>query len=87
MRSRSARRASTGRWCGARISRASPASRRRSSASAAVEGRKRFRGILRGLEDDEVVVEEEGALVRIPFASVRKAKLTLSPALLARAGG
>ena len=53
----------------------------------AVEGRKRFRGILRGLEDDEVVVEEDGALVRIPFTSVGKAKLTLSPALLARASG
>ena len=53
----------------------------------AVEGRKRFRGILRGLEDDEVVVEEDGAVVRIPFTSVKKAKLTLSPALLARASG
>ena len=51
----------------------------------AVGGRKRFRGIVRGLEDDEVVVEEEGASVRIPFTSVRKAKLTLSPALLAPA--
>ena len=28
----------------------------------AVEGRKRFRGIVRGLEDDEVVVEEAGRL-------------------------
>ena len=47
-----------------------------------VEGQKRFRGILRGLEDDAVVIEQEGGAVRIPFASVRKAKLTLSDALL-----
>ena len=53
----------------------------------AVAGRKRFRGIVRGLEGDEVVVEEEGAVLRIPFPSVKKAKLTLSPALLARASG
>ena len=53
----------------------------------AVAGRKRFRGIVRGLEGDEVVVEEDGAVLRIPFPSVKKAKLTLSPALLARASG
>lgn len=53
----------------------------------AVEGRKRYRGIVRGLENDEVVVEEEGKLVLIPFTAVKKAKLTLSPALLARARG
>jgi ribosome maturation factor RimP len=50
----------------------------------AVAGRKRYRGIVRGLENDDVVVEEQGTLLRIPFASVKKAKLTLSPALLAR---
>jgi ribosome maturation factor RimP len=53
----------------------------------AVDGRKRYRGIVRGLENDEVVVEEEGKLVLIPFTAVKKAKLTLSPALLARASG
>lgn len=52
----------------------------------AVDGRKRFRGLLRGLEQDEIVVEEENAApVRLPFASIKKAKLTLSPALLRRA--
>ena len=53
----------------------------------AVAGRKRFRGILRGLEGDEVLVEEPGAVTRIPFSAVKKAKLTLSPALLAQASG
>jgi ribosome maturation factor RimP len=47
-----------------------------------VEGQKKFRGILRGLEDDAVVIELEDGLVRVPFASVSKAKLTLSEALL-----
>ena len=53
----------------------------------AVQGRKRFKGLLRGLEDDEVVIEEAGARVMIPFASVKKAKLTLSAELLAHAAG
>ena len=47
-----------------------------------VAGRKRFRGLVRGLEDDAVLVEQESELVRIPFASVKKAKLTLSEALI-----
>lgn len=50
-----------------------------------VAGRKRFRGIVRGLEAEEVLVEQDGEAIRIPFASIRKAKLTLSEALLKRA--
>ena len=53
----------------------------------AIQGRKRFKGLLRGLEGDEVVIEEAGARVMIPFASVKKAKLTLSAELLAHAAG
>jgi ribosome maturation factor RimP len=45
-------------------------------------GQRRFRGTLRGLENDAVLIEQESGLVSIPFASVRKAKLTLSEALL-----
>lgn len=58
-------------------------------------GRKRFTGIVEGLDgggeggDEEAVVllrqEGGGEPVRIPFRSVRKAKLTLSEALLKRA--
>ena len=50
-----------------------------------VAGRKRFHGIVRGLDEgeDAVLVEQEkGELIKIPFASVKKAKLTLSEALL-----
>ena len=53
----------------------------------AVQGRKRFKGLLRGLEGTEVVIEEAGARMSIPFDSVRKAKLVLSADLLARAAG
>lgn len=47
-----------------------------------VGGRKRFTGLIEGLERDEVLLRQEGELVRIPFGSVRKAKLTLSEALM-----
>ena len=53
----------------------------------AVQGRKRFKGLLSGLEGTEVVIEEAGARMSIPFDSVRKAKLVLSADLLARAAG
>jgi ribosome maturation factor RimP len=53
----------------------------------ALDGRKRFRGVVLGVEGDEVVVEEPGGRTRIPFAAVKKAKLTLAPGPLARAGG
>jgi ribosome maturation factor RimP len=52
-----------------------------------IEGQRRFRGILRGLEGDDVVlVKQTAGLVRIPYASVKKAKLTLSEALLGDGG-
>lgn len=50
-------------------------------------GRKRFTGLLEGLADGEVLLRQEGELVRIPLAAVRKAKLTLSDALLRHAAG
>jgi ribosome maturation factor RimP len=50
--------------------------------AAPLAGRRRFIGLLEGLENDEVLLRQEGELVRIPFDSVSKAKLTLSEALL-----
>jgi ribosome maturation factor RimP len=53
-----------------------------------IGGRKRFTGLLEGLEGEEVLLlRQEGELVRIPLASVKKAKLTLSEALLKSASG
>ena len=50
----------------------------------AVEGRKRFRGEIQGLDgrDFVTIVEETGAFA-IPFADIVKAKLVLNDALLA----
>jgi ribosome maturation factor RimP len=54
-----------------------------------IDGRRRFRGVVRGLDagEDVVLLEQEpGGLVRIPYASVKKAKLALSEALLGGGG-
>jgi ribosome maturation factor RimP len=52
-----------------------------------IGGRKRFTGLLEGLEGEEVLLRQAGDLVRIPLASVKRAKLTLSEALLKSASG
>jgi ribosome maturation factor RimP len=49
-----------------------------------LDGRKRFKGVLLGLEGDEVRVRlEDGAEVRLPLARVARAKLVLTDALIA----
>lgn len=50
------------------------------------EGRKRFRGVLAGVEGDNVGVDLEGEAhtALVPFAWITDAKLTLSDALLKR---
>lgn len=50
-----------------------------------IEGRKRFRGAIEGVEEDEVVMTVEGARYRLPFDQIRKARLVLTDALLASA--
>lgn len=48
------------------------------------DGRRRFRGVLRGMEDEDVLVEEdEGAVVRLPFGLIEEARLVLTDALIA----
>lgn len=42
-----------------------------------VDGRQVHRGILKGLEGDEVLVEVKGALVRLPLEEIAKARLDL----------
>ena len=51
---------------------------------APIEGRKRFTGLLRGLEGDVLKMEVEGVLVEIPLIEVDSAKL--APELLAAKG-
>lgn len=42
---------------------------------APVEGRRRYQGFLKGLEDGRIVLENEGALVRLERAGVEEARL------------
>jgi ribosome maturation factor RimP len=50
------------------------------------EGRKRFRGVLAGVEDDNIGIDLEGedATAMVPFAWVVEAKLILTDALMKR---
>lgn len=50
-----------------------------------IEGRKRFRGQLLGIEDDEIKIRLAEGEQRIPYRAVRKAKLVLTDELLAAA--
>ncbi len=57
-------------------------------AGEPVEGRKRWRGIVQGLEGEGetalvLVTLDDGALARVPFAALAKAKLVLTDALIA----
>src|SRR5262245_62262785 len=53
-----------------------------------IDGRRRFRGVLRGLEDEAVVVERldakpnEDARVLLPLSELAEAKLVLTDALV-----
>ena len=52
-------------------------------AERMIDGRKRFKGVLDGLDaEDRVLVTDEKGSAAVPFAEVRKAKLILTDALL-----
>jgi ribosome maturation factor RimP len=51
-----------------------------------IEGRKRFRGRLKGIDGDDVTLVAEGAVWRLPFAEVTRAKLVLTDELIAAGG-
>jgi ribosome maturation factor RimP len=50
---------------------------------APMDGRKRFRGKLLGLDGTDVAIETQGARVSFPFKTVQEAKLVLTDALIA----
>ncbi|CAA6605453.1 Ribosome maturation factor RimP [Rhodospirillaceae bacterium LM-1] len=53
---------------------------------APVDGRKRFKGLLMGLDGDEVLIRDEsGADLRVPISALAKAKLVLNDALIKHA--
>ncbi len=48
-----------------------------------IDGRKRYRGMLAGIEEGDVLVDMEGGeRVRLPFAEIASAKLVLTDALI-----
>jgi ribosome maturation factor RimP len=51
--------------------------------SAPIDGRRRFRGKLLGIEADRVRVNLGAEVVELPLASIQRAKLVLTDALLA----
>jgi len=51
-----------------------------------IEGRKRFRGKILGLEDDHVRLVDEKMEWRLPFENIDRAKLIITDELLAAAG-
>jgi ribosome maturation factor RimP len=47
-----------------------------------IEGRKRWRGIVNGMEGDNILITVDGVLHRVPIARISTAKLILNDALL-----
>jgi ribosome maturation factor RimP len=50
---------------------------------APIDGRKRFKGKLLGLEAESVKIEVEGAALALPLEEIEKAKLVLTDELIA----
>jgi ribosome maturation factor RimP len=48
-----------------------------------IDGRKRFRGLLLGIDGQDVTIESQGKRIAIPFRGIAEAKLVLSDALIA----
>ena len=51
-------------------------------AAPDAEGRKRFRGLLLGLDGNDVVIEVDGARRTFPFGGIAEAKLVLTEKLI-----
>ena len=52
----------------------------------AIDGRKRFKGMLKGVEGEEIILDAEGGPARVPFDNVLRAKLVITDELLRAAG-
>ncbi len=48
-----------------------------------IDGRKRFRGRLKGVDGEAIALEMDGAVLRLPLAGVTRAKLVLTDELIA----
>ena len=59
----------------------------RIETKALIDGRRRFKGVLKGVSGEAVRVEiEGGALAELPFGGILRAKLVLTDALIAAGG-
>jgi ribosome maturation factor RimP len=50
-----------------------------------LDGRKRFRGVLAGLDEDKVGIDVDGTVIRLPVADIGEARLVLTDALIREA--
>lgn len=48
-----------------------------------IGGRKRFRGVLKGIDGDEIALVVDGVEVKLPFSHIRTAKLVMTDELIA----
>lgn len=53
----------------------------------AIDGRKRFKGTLKGVEGEEILLDAEGGPARVTFDNVLRAKLVITDELLRAASG
>lgn len=53
----------------------------------AIDGRKRFKGTLKGVEGEEILLDAEGGPARVVFDNVLRAKLVITDDLLRATGG
>ena len=51
--------------------------------NAAIDGRKRFQGVIAALDGDTVMLDSEGTMTPLPLAQVKSAKLILTDRLIA----
>lgn len=51
-----------------------------------IEGRRKFRGMLRGAEGETITMQVDGTDMRIPFSGIRNAKLLISETLMKKRG-
>lgn len=59
----------------------------RVETAVAVDGRKRFRGRLLGVDDDEIRIDVDGTTCSVPFDAIHRAKLILTDELIAASQG
>ena len=82
--------ASTDRWCGPPTSRTGPGYEAKIELKEPISGRKRFRGMLEGVEDGEVRLEVELdqvglQVIGLPIGMIAEARLVLTDELIREA--